>query len=143
MLRSKGMINDAMARQIYVSNIVWALGQTAKGMYTASHERQAYPQLAAIQLGILTDAGALTWDPNATAANRQDKGAYTIHLDKNGCDLRRDDENRRGHQGRGDKKRSKRCWASTSTAATSFRTPPSKSDGRVSRESAWSYSLAM
>ncbi len=63
------MITDAMARQLYVSNVVWALGQTAKGMYTASHERQAYPQLAAIQLGILTDAGALTWDPNATAAN--------------------------------------------------------------------------
>jgi hypothetical protein len=62
--------------------VVWALGQTAKGMYTASHERQPYPQLAAIQLGILTDAGAITWDPNATAANGQDKGAYTIHLDK-------------------------------------------------------------
>lgn len=82
MLRSKGMIDDALARQLYVNNIVWALGQTAKGMYTASHERQPYPQLAAIQLGILTDAGALTWDPNAVAANGEDKGAYTIHPDK-------------------------------------------------------------
>ena len=81
-LRSKGMITDALARQLYVSGVVWALGQTAKGMYTASHERQPYPQLAAIQLGILTESGALTWDANAAAANGQDKGAYTIHLDK-------------------------------------------------------------
>jgi hypothetical protein len=82
MLRSKGMIADALARHLYVNNVVWALGQASKGMYTASHERQPYPQLAAIQLGILTDAGALTWDPNATAANGQDKGAYTVHFDK-------------------------------------------------------------
>jgi len=104
MLRSKGMINDAMARQIYVSNIVWALGQTAKGMYTASHERQAYPQLAAIQLGILTDAGALTWDPNATAANGQDKGAYTIHLDKMAATSDAMMKTVAGIKGRGDKK---------------------------------------
>jgi len=82
MLRSKGMITDALARQLYIKGVVWALGQTAKGMYTASHERQPYPQLAAIQLGMLTDASALTWDANATAANGQDKGAYIIHLDK-------------------------------------------------------------
>src|SRR6185369_15101519 len=82
MLRSKGMVTDALARQLYSNNVVWALGQAAKGMYTASHERQPYPQLAAIQLGILTEAGALTWDANATAANGQDKGAYTVHLDK-------------------------------------------------------------
>lgn len=82
MLRSKGMITDALARHLYVNNVVWALGQAAKGMYTASHERQPYPQLAAIQLGILTDAGALTWDPKATAANGKDTGAYTIHFDK-------------------------------------------------------------
>jgi hypothetical protein len=104
MLRSKGMITDALARQLYVSNVVWALGQTAKGMYTASHERQPYPQLAAIQLGTLTDAGALTWDPNATAANGADKGAYTIHLDKMvaACDAMM--KTVAGIKGRGDKK---------------------------------------
>lgn len=103
-LRSKGMITDAMARQMYVSNIVWALGQTAKGMYTGAHERQAYPQLAAIQLGILTDAGALTWDANATAANGQDKGAYTIHLDKIVASCEAMMKTVAGIKGRGDKK---------------------------------------
>ena len=82
MLRSKGMIPDTLARQIYLDNIVWALSQTSKGMYTASHARQTYPQLAAIQLGFLMDAGAITWDANTLAANGQDKGAYTVHLEK-------------------------------------------------------------
>ena len=104
MLRSKAMIPDALARQLYVSGVVWALGQTAKGMYTASHERQPYPELAAIQLGILTDAGALTWDANAVAANGQDKGAYTIHLDKmvETCEAMM--KTVAGIKGRGDKK---------------------------------------
>jgi hypothetical protein len=104
MLRSKGMITDVLARQIYLSNVVWALGQSAKGMYTASHERQPYPQLAAIQLGILTEAGALTWDANATAANGQDKGAYMIHLDKMVATADAMMRTVAGIKGRGDKK---------------------------------------
>jgi len=104
MLRSKGMITDVLARQIYLSNVVWALGQSAKGMYTASHERQPYPQRAAIQLGILTEAGALTWDANATAANGQDKGAYIIHLDKMVATADAMMKTVAGIKGRGDKK---------------------------------------
>jgi hypothetical protein len=73
-------------------------------MYTASHERQPYPQLAAIQLGILTDAGALTWDPNSVAANGQDKGAYTIHLDKMVATSEAMMQTVAGIKGRGDKK---------------------------------------
>jgi hypothetical protein len=104
MLRSKGMLTDALARQLYVNNVVWALGQAAKGMYTARHERQPYPQLAAIQLGVLTDAGALTWDPNAPAANGQDKGAYTLHLDKMVATSDAMMKTVAGIKGRGDKK---------------------------------------
>ncbi len=104
LLRSKGMITDVLARQLYVNSVVWALGQTAKGMYTASHERQPYPELAAIQLGILTEAGALTWDPNAMAANGQDKGAYTIHLDKMVATSAAMMQTVAGLKGRGDKK---------------------------------------
>jgi hypothetical protein len=104
MLRSKGMVTDALARQLYLNNIVWALGQTAKGMYTASHERQPYPQLAAIQLGILTEAGAVTWDANAAAANGQDKGAYTLHLDKMVATSDAMMKTVAGIKGRGDKK---------------------------------------
>jgi hypothetical protein len=83
LLRGKGIVSDALARQIYVSSIVWAFGQISSGMYTTvGHQRKTYPQLAAIQVGFLLDKGALTWDAKATAANGTDKGAFAIHLDK-------------------------------------------------------------
>jgi hypothetical protein len=104
MLRSKGMITDTLARQMYVDNLVWALGQTAQGMYTATHERRPYPELAAIQLGILTDAGALTWDPNAAAADGRDQGAYLIHMDKMAATSDAMMKTVAGIKGRGDKK---------------------------------------
>jgi hypothetical protein len=83
MLRTKGIVSDELATQIYTDAVVWALGQTSQGMYTTiGRQRKTYPQLAAIQIGYLLDSGALSWDANATAANGQDKGAFTIHMDK-------------------------------------------------------------
>jgi hypothetical protein len=82
MLRSRGLISDELAAQTYVDSIVWAFGHISQGMYTATGGRKAYSQLAAIQIGYLMDNGALTWDPNATAANGKDKGAFHLHRDK-------------------------------------------------------------
>jgi len=82
MLRTKGVISDALAAQSFTDSIVWALGHVSQGMYTGSGERKTYSNLAAIQLGFLLDKGALTWDPNATAGNGTDKGALVIHPDK-------------------------------------------------------------
>jgi hypothetical protein len=82
-LRGKGIVSDTLARQIYVQSMTWAFGQISNGMYTTvGHQRKTYPQLAAIQVGYLLDMGALTWDPDAAAANGTDKGAFKIHLDK-------------------------------------------------------------
>src|SRR5206468_676541 len=67
--------------QTYVGSIVWAFGHISRGMVTSTGERQPYSQLAAIQVGFLMDEGAITFDPNAPAANGSDKGAFTIHLD--------------------------------------------------------------
>ncbi len=82
LLREKGIISDDMARQTYTDAIVWALGHVSQGMYTATGERKAYSNLAAMQIGFLLDAKALTWDVNAPAANGSDKGALIVHLDK-------------------------------------------------------------
>ncbi len=81
-LRNKKLIDEAMAQGAFVDSIVWAFGHISQGMYTAEKNRKAYGNLAAIQIGYLIDKGALTWDPNATAANGTDKGAFTIHADK-------------------------------------------------------------
>jgi hypothetical protein len=81
-VRGKGLITDEMAKQVYVDCIVWAFGHISQGMYTAAGDRKAYSQLAAVQIGILIDEGALVWDENATAANGKDKGAYHVVFDK-------------------------------------------------------------
>ncbi|MGE0548410.1 MAG: hypothetical protein AB7O24_29855 [Kofleriaceae bacterium] len=83
-LRGKGVISDELAAQGRVDSLVWALGHISQGMYTGSGGRKTYSNLAAIQIGLLLEKGALSWDANATAANGKDKGALTVHVDKLG-----------------------------------------------------------
>ncbi len=78
LLRGKGLISDELAVQSYVDAIVWAFGHISQGMYTGGGDRKAYSQLAAVQIGLLLDAGALRWDDAATAANGADSGAFVI-----------------------------------------------------------------
>jgi hypothetical protein len=82
LLRSKGVIDDAMATATYVDSIAWTFSHVASGMYTATGERKAYSHVSAIQLGFLIDQGALSWDAEATAANGKDKGVLVVHPDK-------------------------------------------------------------
>lgn len=78
MLREEGVLTDAQARQVYLDGMVWALGHVSRGMYTPSGQRKAYSQLAAVQVGFLMDRGVLRWDPEATAANGEDTGAFDL-----------------------------------------------------------------
>jgi hypothetical protein len=82
LLRSKGVIDDAMATATYVDSIAWTFSHIASGMYTATGERKAYSHVAAIQVGFLIDQGALRWDEAATAANGKDKGALVLDRTK-------------------------------------------------------------
>ncbi|MGO9708630.1 MAG: hypothetical protein ACLQBL_07200 [Polyangiaceae bacterium] len=82
LLRKKGLIDDAMAKRTYLDNVIWAFRHISEGMYTDTGQRKAYTQLSAVQIGILLDAGAMTFDPKATAANGKDTGAFTIHYEK-------------------------------------------------------------
>ncbi|CAN5773763.1 hypothetical protein BH11MYX3_BH11MYX3_01410 [soil metagenome] len=78
-LRSRKIITDELAAQSYAYAVVWALGHTSQGMYTGTGERKTYGNVAAIQIGLLLDAGALTWEAKTTAANGTDKGALVLH----------------------------------------------------------------
>ncbi|MET0290735.1 MAG: hypothetical protein ABW136_00120 [Steroidobacteraceae bacterium] len=83
LLRSKGVIDDQLARRTYVNNITWALGHISAGMWSEpGHQRKTYSQLAAIQIGFLLDQGVLSWNPDAMAANGTDRGAFHIHPEK-------------------------------------------------------------
>lgn len=81
-LVQKNVITQEMADNSYAYAIYWAFGHIARGMKTASGQIQPYSQLAAIQVGMLMEDGALTFDPEAMAANGTDKGAFTVHYDK-------------------------------------------------------------
>jgi hypothetical protein len=82
MLRGKGIITDAFAKQAYADGIVWALGWVSQGMYEPTGKRKTYANVAAVQIGFLIDAGAIAWDDKAKAANGKDTGALVVHYDK-------------------------------------------------------------
>jgi hypothetical protein len=82
LLVQKQIVSAEQAARIYTDAMVWAFGHIAQGMTTATGERKAYSQLAAVQLGFFLDEGAITWDPTATAADGTSTGAFTLHLDK-------------------------------------------------------------
>lgn len=80
-LREAGVLTDAQVRASYLDSVVWAFGHISRGMYTATGQRKAYSQLAAVQIGFMMDRGVVRWDPEATAANGSDRGAFTIDFD--------------------------------------------------------------
>lgn len=82
MLARKNILTPQMAKQTYTDSIVWALNHISRGMYTESKQPKHYSQLAAIQVGYLMDAGAITWDLKTKASNGADEGAFVLHFDK-------------------------------------------------------------
>ncbi len=82
LLRERGILDDRQVQQSYVDSLVWALGHISRGMYTPSGWRKPYSQLAAIQVGYLMDAGALSFDPEREAANGEDRGAFAIDVER-------------------------------------------------------------
>ncbi len=80
--RKKGFLDAELGDRSYLESIVWGMNHVSRGMWTESKQRKPYSQLAAIQLGILLEEGALVFEPDATAANGKDKGAFRLDLAK-------------------------------------------------------------
>jgi hypothetical protein len=74
LITERGILDESARQEAILDNVVWALGHISRGMTTPSGRRRPYSQLAAIQVGYLLDAGVLTWDPQAEAANGEDIG---------------------------------------------------------------------
>lgn len=81
LLREAGVFTEAQVRESYLDSVVWAFGHISRGMYTPSGQRKAYSQLAAVQIGFLMDRGVVRWDPEATAANGTDRGAFSVDFE--------------------------------------------------------------
>ncbi len=82
LLVEKGVLDQTLANQVYADSFIWAIGHVSHGMYDAEGHRRAYSQLSAIQLGFWMDHGGVRWDPEVTAANGKDKGAFVVDYAK-------------------------------------------------------------
>jgi hypothetical protein len=80
-LAGKGVFTDDEVRKIQVRNIAWTFGHISRGMYTADGTPRNYSQLAAIQLGSLMKAGAISWQADQPAANGKDQGCVEINFE--------------------------------------------------------------
>lgn len=81
MLVEKEVISADAARETYMDSIVWAFGHISRGMTTPSGQRKPYSQLAAVQVGFLMEKGILSWDAEATAADGESQGAFSVNLE--------------------------------------------------------------
>jgi hypothetical protein len=80
-LAGKEMFTQDEVRKIQVRNVAWAFGHISRGMYTADGSPRNYSQLAAIQVGSLMKAGAISWHADQAAANGTDQGCIEINFD--------------------------------------------------------------
>src|SRR5690606_33092720 len=62
-LRARGILGDDEAAVTAVDAIVWAFGHISQGMVDSTGARKTYSNVAAIQIGMLLDEGALVFDP--------------------------------------------------------------------------------
>jgi hypothetical protein len=81
-LAGKGVFSEDEVRRIHTRDISWAFGHISRGMYTADGTPRNYSQLAAMQVGSLLKAGALTWKADELAANGTDKGCLEINYEQ-------------------------------------------------------------
>lgn len=78
---SERVITEDFGRSTHTADVVWAIGKVAAGVRDSSGSLKPYPALAAIQLGLLEDAGALKWEPQTKAANGKDVGCLAIDFE--------------------------------------------------------------
>ncbi len=76
-----GVVDAGFARRAHLADLLWAMGHIAEGMTDADGGALTYSQLAAVQVGLLQQAGVLTWQPEVSAANGTDTGCFTLDLD--------------------------------------------------------------
>jgi hypothetical protein len=77
-LAGKGVVSRELAEKAHVRDVVWTFGHVSRGMYDAEGKIKPYSALAAIQVGFLLEKGALSWSPDAPAANGTDRGCLEI-----------------------------------------------------------------
>ena len=81
-LVDKKQITREEADKAHVRDVFWSFGHISRGMYDEEKKPKNYSQLAAIQLGSLMKAGAISWKAEEAAGNGKDKGCFAVAPDK-------------------------------------------------------------
>lgn len=81
-LVDKKQISRDQAEKAHVRDLMWGFGHISRGMYDEAKHPKNYSQLAAIQLGWLMKSNVVTWKAEEVAANGEDKGCFSIAMDK-------------------------------------------------------------
>lgn len=102
-LAERGTIDRHTARQAHLADIAWGFGQISSGMVDAEGRPKPYSQLAAIQLGALLQAGAMSWKATEKAHNGQDTGCFEVLQEKTGSAVQALMTQVAGIKARGDK----------------------------------------
>jgi len=110
-LAESEVVTAEFARQAHMADLVWMLGQIAAGMVDSEGDASAYPQLSAIQLGLMLESGAVRWEPDQKAANGTDKGCLEVDLDALPAAVESLSDEVFGVKGRGDLQRAKELKA--------------------------------
>lgn len=80
-LADKGITDPDEVHATHMGDLGWALGQISSGIFDPGGRPKAYPQLAAVQIGRMLDAGAITWEAEKPAANGTDVGCLQVDPD--------------------------------------------------------------
>ncbi|MFT7521002.1 MAG: hypothetical protein ACI9MC_003153 [Kiritimatiellia bacterium] len=81
-LVQRDLLTEVEAQQAHTADLGWSFSKIADGFTTPTGKRKAYPQLAAVNVGELLDAGALTWEADLLASNGEDIGCIQVHQEK-------------------------------------------------------------
>jgi hypothetical protein len=81
-LVGKGVVKKDEAEAAQVRELAWAFGHISRGMYDGAGKPKNYSQLASIQLGSFSKAGALVWKKADKAANGTDEGCFELDFSK-------------------------------------------------------------
>lgn len=74
----QGVLTADFAKQAHMADLVWVLGQISQGMQDSEGNANTYPQLSAVQLGVLMELGAIRWEAEKLAANGTDTGCLAV-----------------------------------------------------------------
>jgi len=82
LLRRRGIMTQDEVNSMYVGALAWSFGHLSQGLFAASGAPKPYSQLSAVQIGILVEEGALSWETSTDPATGKAMGRFEARFDR-------------------------------------------------------------